>query len=130
MGYESERASIEGRISDNWTVTPIKWPNVAFEPGTASAYIEPWIVNGTSYQASLGRPAIWRHPGSLSINIRVRPQVGMGVAKTYADTLAILFRAWCASGITFGAPRIRQVGDIDGWYLLNLQIPFERDEIF
>jgi len=130
MGYEAERAAIEGRIKNNWTATPIKWPNVAFEPGTTAAFFEPWIANATAYQASLGSPATFRHPGVLSINIRTRPQTGTALAKTYADTLSTLFRGQVVSGIVFKAPHVTQVGDVDGWYLTNWRVYFHRDEIF
>src|SRR5512138_1510800 len=111
MGYAEERSAIESHLAANWTATPIAWPNVAFEPGTAAAWIQPRIVNVQSFQASLGSPAVFRHPGAVSINVWIRPQTGTAAARTYADQLAQMFRSLQIGSITFHAPAVNEIGD-------------------
>lgn len=131
MSYDAERASIEGRLKTNWTSTPIKFENVAYTPAaTTVAFIELMIVNSQSIQASIGSPALYRHPGSISINVRTRLQVGSKQGRVYADTLSGIFRGKEFDGITCRAPKVTRLGEIEGWFVLNVSIPFYRDEVF
>ena len=132
MSYEAERASIEGRLSTNWKTTPIRFENVAYTPAsTTTAFIELAIVNGASRQISLGTPALYRHPGVISINIRTRLQIGSSTGKKHADTIAGIFRGKeFATGITCKAPRITRIGEVEGWFVYNVSIPFFRNEVF
>jgi len=131
MSYEAERASIEGRLKTAWTTTPIKFDNVAYTPAsTTTAFIELAIVNGESKQISLGSPALYRHPGVISINVRTRLQIGSSTAKKHADTIGGIFRGQEFGGITCRAPRVSRVGEVDGWFVYNVSIPFFRNEVF
>jgi hypothetical protein len=131
MSYDAERQAIELRLKNGWTTTPIKYENVAFTPTDAmQAFIELMIVNAESRQVSLGSPALFRHPGAISINVRTRLQIGTKLGKQYADTLAALFRGKEFSGITCRAPKVTRLGEINGWFVYNVSINFFRDELF
>jgi len=131
MSYDAERQSIESRLKSAWTATPIKYENVAYTPGnTTTAFIELMIINSESVQVSLGSPALYRHPGTISINVRTRLQIGSSMAKQYADTLAGIFRGKQFDGITCRSPRVLRLGEVNGWFMYNVGIPFFRDELF
>lgn len=130
MTYEAERTAIEARFQANWTTTPIKWENVPFEPGTASAFVEIRIATAASFQASLGSPALYRHNGVISINLRVRQNVGTTTAKGYIDSLCAIFRGQTFSSVTCRAPIVSVIGDLNGWYTYNISIPYYRDQAF
>lgn len=131
MSYDTERQSIETRFKNAWTTTPIKFDNVVFTPiSTTTSFVELSITNGQSFQASLGAPALYRHPGNISINVRTRLQIGSKLARQYADSIATIFRGQTFDGIVCRAPKVTRLGEIDGWFMYNVGIPFFRDEIF
>jgi len=135
MGYESERALIEpmffaGMISASFATTDIAWENVKFEPEDEQTYVSFRIVHAFEDQASLGDSPLFRAAGFLSIAIMTPEGTGTATAKKNADKIAAVFRGQTLSGIIFRAPRIEEVGNQNGYYQLNIIVPFQRDEVF
>jgi hypothetical protein len=129
MTFDANRISIENHIGSNWTTTPVLYTGEP--PQHANEWIRVRITDLRSDQASMGSSAVkYRHFGILIIEIYVTEQTGSGVATRYGDTLAALFRGETVGDALFRAPVVRQIGRDEGWYRVNVEIPFQRDECF
>jgi|GEM_PF-1105923 hypothetical protein len=131
-GFEDERIAIEKRFNDNWTTTPIVWSNVPFKEQT-TPYVALFILDGEGEQVSLGTVAMRRWAGVVVIQVFTLPDTGTKLARTYAETIAAIFdRAQFSYGgsgtITCRVPSIDPVGVENGWYQVNVNVPFIRDK--
>lgn len=133
-GFEDEAKAIEIRLTTNWTTTPIRYVNAPFKE-TDQPYVALFVLDGDGHQISLGPVALRRWVGIIVIQIFVPQDSGSRVAKTYATTLAAIFDrvefSTDASGlIRCRVPALREVGIINGWYQLNVEVPFIRDKTY
>jgi len=130
--FADERAAIEKRLKDNWTTTPVVFDNVGFRP-TDSAYVAIFIQNASATQIELtGATPRHRYTGLISIQIFTDANSGSNTARTYADTIAAIFRNQTFSSGNSGtivcrSPNVQRVGVVEGRYQLNLTVPFLRD---
>lgn len=130
MTYDANRKDIQDYVAANWSSTP-----VLYDSATPAVHQDEWIRVGfrdfPAQQASIGGAAVkYRHFGMLLIEIYVTEQMGSGRATRYGDTLAGLFRGATVGDALFRAPVVRQIGRDEGWYRVNVEIPFQRDECF
>ena len=126
MSYDADRQTIEGLL--NWTTTPVVWSGNAETP-TSGDWIRVNMLNAESYRSAIHQQH-YRHPGLLVIQIFVAKNSGNGVALRYGDTIAALYRGVTSGGIKFRAATVREIGPTEGWYQVNVEIPFERDEVY
>lgn len=130
--FADERAAIEKRLKDNWTTTPIVFDNVGFRP-TDSEYIAIFIQNAAATQIELtGSTPRHRYTGLISIQIFVNANSGSQTARSYADTIAAIFRNQTFSSGSSGTiicrtPNVQRVGVVEGRFQLNLTVPYYRD---
>lgn len=134
MGYKGEFETLAGVFEAGWNgATPIAWGNLDFTPVTPLA---PWVrfsvLPGEAFHATAGAPGanIVRHPGLITVQVFVPLNSGSVEALGLADDVAEIFRGYSSVGIRCGAPWITHVGGAgdDGWYQVNVNIPFVRDE--
>lgn len=132
MSFAGERQAIEKRLSDNWTTTPIQFDNVAFSAPADNTYVSLTIINGDADQIELGETPVHRHIGVITIQVFVPVENGTNTARSYADSLAAIFRnvqfsAGSSGTILCRSPNIVRVGVSNGLYQLNVAVPYQRD---
>jgi hypothetical protein len=127
MSYEAERASIEGRLNDNWSTTAIAYENVDFDPPNDTAWVRLSILNGESRYRTVNNGK--RHTGVISVQLFVPRNSGTNTARNYADTLAGIFDNSNFNGIICRTASIFTQSLEDEWLQLNINIPFWRDEL-
>lgn len=131
-GFASERAAIEKRMSDNWTTTPIVFDNVSHRP-TDSNYVVLTIQNAAAEQIEIKNTSPrHRYTGLISIEISTPQNTGSQTARTYADTIAAIFKnqsfSYSDSGTIFcRTPNAQRSGVVEGRYQLNITVPYYRD---
>lgn len=129
MGFNSERASIESRLQDNWSTTTIKIENVPFKtPTDQSPWIRLTIIDGESNQIDLA--GLHRRVGIIIISVFTQKNSGTVTARTYADTIAAIYRSARFGNVVCYSPTIIRVGTTEEWYQLNIKIPFYVDEVY
>lgn len=129
MGFNSERASIESKLQDNWSTTIIKFENVPFNvPTDKSSWIRLTIIDGESNQIDLA--GLHRRVGIIVISIFTQKDSGTATAKTYADTIASIYRGTRFGNVVCYSPTIIRVGTTEEWHQLNVKIPFYCDEVY
>ena len=139
MSFVDERKAIESELNDNWTTTPIQWENVPFDIPSSSGVLQPYIamslLPGEGEQIELGTVPLYRWVGVIVIQIFVPEHhtSGPGLASQYAETLkAIFLRKQLSQGssgrILTRVPYMSVQGVVEGWYQVNLNTNYVRDQ--
>jgi len=135
MSFADERQAIEGRVSTNWTTSPVQYENVPFTAPTDNIYVSLVILPAAASQIDMADSPTHRHTGVIVMQVFVPVETGTNVARTHADGLAAIFRnAQFAAGssgtILCRSPEINRVGVQNGLYQLNVSVPYQRDVVY
>lgn len=133
-GFDDCTKAVEIRLNAGWTTTPIRYENVAFIE-TNEPYVALYVLDGEGHQISLGTVALRRWVGVIFVQIFVKQDTGSRLAKSYANTIGALFdRAEFSVGVSglirCRVPSIHEVGITNGWYQINVSVPFIRDKAY
>ena len=137
-GYETERSDIEQRVLSviNSTNTPIKFDNVQhLVKGTSvvetvnglSEYIRVTILNNDSETIEIGGTRT-RHNGEILFSIFVTSGTGTDRARELADDLYDGFKNRAIGTVQTQTPTVNRIGDDEGFYHLQVSVPFYRDQ--
>jgi hypothetical protein len=132
MGWESERKAIESRFATNWTTTPIKYEGAPFAEQHVP-HVALFIRYGDRSQVSLGNNPTIRSVSVIIVQIFVLRETGTALAKTYADSIAAIFdrvQFMTADNnlISCQTASIEQADETEGFFQMNVSIPYTRDE--
>lgn len=132
MSFISAHNEIRTRLNTEWAnATPIAFPNVSFNPPSPpSVWIRLTVNDGESQQIDIGsKPATIRYAGVIFVQIFTVSNKGDAEALTLADNVKTIFNNWNGVNVVCRAAKIINVGnDGQGWYQVNVAIPFIRDE--
>ena len=137
-GYETERADIEQRVLTvvSSATTPVKFDNVQhLVKGTGtvetvnglSEFIRVNILNNDSETVEIGGTRT-RHNGEILFSIFVTSGTGTDRARKLADDLYDGFKNRAIGTVQTQTPRVTRVGDSEGFYSLQVSVPFYRDQ--
>lgn len=132
MTWESEIEAIETRFNTEWAAgpnTPIRFENDPRSAPTSGEWVECVVIPATAERSTLGIRN-HRYTGFININIYVSKGTGTNRARVLADTAAAIFRDQQFSGIVCRSPDIVIVGDVNGFYQINVSAPYWRDYVF
>ena len=131
MSYEDANAAIEARFNTEWAdAAPVKWDNVEFEPTSGTSFVELQIHVAVAIQASIEVTPLHRAFGIISTNIYIPLNIGTKTADDHADTIAAIFRAATFSNVICRSPRIARLGEVDGWFIINVSVDFHYDKTY
>ncbi len=133
VDFEDAQKSIETRFSTLWgTTTEIAYDNVEHTPGpTTISWVRLNVLTGDSIVAGLaGSVNLYRNVGVIVVQVFVKEGEGVRVALLLADTAAAIFRGTQVDGVLYRAPSVERIGPSDGWYQINVNIPFQWDAQF
>ena len=138
MSFNDERQSLESRFNTQWATyttsadVPIAWDNVEYTPVTGTTFVRFSVFPGDAYQVSLGNRPLHRVVGIIDIGIFVPQGQGTKNAKDLADIAAEIFRNWqdTTNKIRCRSPYLTQIGEEEGWFQVNVTVPYIRDELF
>ena len=133
-GFDDAAKAIETRLSAAWVTTKIRYVNAPFVE-TRTPYVALFVLDGEGHQISLGAVVLHRWVGVILMQVFVLQDTGTRLAKTYANTLGAVFdRAEFSSGasglIRCRVPSVQEIGITNGWYQLNVSVPFIRDKTY
>lgn len=133
-GFDAERQAIETRLEANFVAIPIKYENVPF-PETEDPYCAIFVRRGAGNQISLGNsPQLQRWTGIIVVQVFVPADTGTQAAAAYADQIAAVFnrQEFSVSGsglIRCRVPQTDTVGVRNGWFQMNVTVPYRRDKL-
>lgn len=134
MSFESERATIMGYLSSNWSPSdpPINYENKDFtQPETT--WLDALLLGLDSKRASLGGPHhLNRYWGELQVTVLVPQNDGTKNSNILVDKIVALFdnlELTCGDGdsIVFQTPKKLTLGLSNGRYRIIVRCPFYRD---
>lgn len=128
MAFDAIRAAIEDHFSTNYSTTVVAYDNVPFTP-PATSHVRLFILDGGGSQVDMGAAPSYRYTGVVEVQVFVPSDSGSGPAMQLADEVATLFRGRTLGGVVCRTPYATRVGQRDGWYQVNVTVPFYFDEI-
>lgn len=130
--YADEGVAIYEWLTGHWAETTVAKPNTQFTPPDRTPYVDTRIRTQSAFNASINAESkLVRHPGLLTLVVRVPTNLGDGKAMDIADDLAGVFRnATVQESIHFRAPTVRPQGPTGGWYEVHVDCPYYRDTVF
>lgn len=131
MSFQVEHNELRTRFSQQIGTTPVAWPNVAYVPIVGTLWVRFNVVDGESTRTTIGATTNnVRSLGLVIVQIFAPLDKGNAAALAKADAVAAIFRDWCGSTVRCRTPSIKEVGpDGNGWYQVNVSVPFQRDEL-
>lgn len=140
MGHAALSIAIENKFNTAWaSATSIRFDNVPFTPPAAS-WVSIEVLEGESGTGSLGGAVkLRRTVGTVLIGIYTPVGEGSNAARTYADSVKLIFRDLQLSGITFKEGTAKRLGEVyfaaagvtsgtTQWYQMVVAVPFHYDE--
>lgn len=132
--FSEEREAIEtrfGQMFDTLT-TPVQYGNTTvLKKGNVSIptpykgvqFVRLNIVGGASEQPEVTR-SITRINGLINIIVFTAQDSGSQPARTIVDEIFPIFNAVTFNGITTGPATVRELPPNNGWYQLNISVPY------
>jgi len=141
MSFADERKYIEKQLKDNFdsSIIPIQYENVAtLKKGTETIkdinkvekFIRLTITGAGAEQVDIGGVQD-RHSGIITVQIIVKAGLGSNIARKIADQIYYIFNRQSFNGILTRTASIESNPDnTDGWYQVNVNAEFYRDEVY
>lgn len=132
MSFADGQSQIRARLAAQWGITtPVDWPNSGFVPVIGVPWIRLKVKEGRTRQVDIGdRKKTFRTPGFIYVQVFTATNIGNGPALALGDQVAAIFRNWCGSSVKCYAASVQDIGpDEKGWYQVNVEVPFVRDEL-
>lgn len=148
MSFALTRQAIEARFATAWAIAeptvPVKYQNALFDQPANSEWVALHVLDGPGAQASLETGPFHRYVGVIVIQIFVPENTGTQRARTLGDNAASVFlvsnrgAAFKAGGgnpldgsgrITCLTPAIEPGEVNEGWFQMNVNVPYQRDVI-
>lgn len=137
MGYATAHNELRNRFNSQWGVTtPIAWPNVKFDVPAPSTYwcrfaISDFTGNEGTQNSIGGITNNNRYTGSVIVQLFGPLDKGNGQLLAYADQVLSIFGNWGGTNIQCRRGYVKDIGpDGQGFYQINVTVPFRRDELF
>lgn len=136
MSYESELTTLASRFNTQFSASQpsvsIAWPNTQFTPTVGSAWVRFSLQQVLADQIGFGSSVVRdRHQGTVFVQVFAPTDKGVKSALEIADDAAAALRRYSTTGLFTRTPLVQDVGPTDdGWYQVNVSIPYQRDEDF
>jgi len=122
------RDAIVGQLYNNYSRTPVAWPNRKFDPETEAPdghWIRLNILMGGSVIGELGTEGLGFRYGVVKIQcFGPKGEDGRSVWVTAGTLEAIYRREVLSDCIILDEPSTNEVGTDDKWYQLAVDVPF------
>lgn len=124
MSLDGDRQVVEELLEDNWSTTDIAWDGVEYSPTPGTSWVRLTVLPGEDQFLTLDN---YRQVGLVIIQIFTPENQGSTTARGYADTITGIFRNVKQSGVLFRMPTTSRHGISEGWYQMNISIPYWRE---
>lgn len=134
MSYEQERLTLYERFFTLWEgMTPVAVENYPFNPPNDVPWVKLNILNDVATRTSLGSSPRYRFGGLVSAQIFTPQGSGTKIGRGLADIIDLIFRdkqlPMENGSILCRTPSVKTIGVTDdGWYQINVNVPFLRDQ--
>lgn len=133
--FSEEREAIETRFGNQFDsfTTPVQYGNTTIlkkgnqsvpTPYKGPAFIRLNIIGGPSDQQEVLR-TITTINGTININVFTAQDSGSQPARQLVDEIFPIFNAVSFNGIVTGPATVREVPPVNGWYAMNISVPYK-----
>ena len=136
MNFEDIRSLIESKMATDWTTTPIEFENVEDSAAllAAKAANTPWIrvtirEGAASLISMAPASSCYRYPAVLFVQIFVKQGTGTATSRIYASAISDIWRGYFTNNVEFKTPSGDVVGELNGWFQFNVEVPFMWDDL-
>ena len=122
------RDSILTLIQDNYSSSPVAWPNRKFNPDTEATdghWVKPNILMGRSELGEVGLTGLSFRTGLLKVQVFGPKNKESREAWVNAGSIESIFRRAVDSCIVYGEPSTNEIGTDERYYQLAIDIPFQ-----
>jgi hypothetical protein len=136
MSSEAELNTLTARFNTQFSASQptvsIAWPNIEFTPTTGSPWVRFSLRSADASQVGFGSSAVRdRFLGTVFVQVFTPIDQGASPALQIADDAAAALRRYSTTGLFTRTPLIQAIGPTgDGWYQVNVSVPYQRDEDF
>lgn len=131
MSFADAENALQEYFKVQWDqLTPVAWPDVAFQKPDAT-WVRFGMTNNIGRQASTGSPGSnrFRRMGIVTIQVFAKANQGGVDARLKADRAVDIFMGLCP-GFTFWNANAKEIGpDGHGWYQWNVTAEYKYDII-
>jgi hypothetical protein len=133
MSYEQKRKDIQSHFNTNFTGVAsdkIAWDNVKFDiPTDDTAWVRISVQHNTSNYVSFGPSRLTRREGIVFVQIFVPEGSTTLEASQIVDNAVAVFETKLLSGVVFQSGDVREVGVSEGWFQINISVPFYFNDV-
>lgn len=131
MSFAAAQIAIENKFNTEFTACPVQYSNVDYTPTPGVTFCKLEVIDSWSQRADIGTAnRLHRSFGLIIANIHLPLGLGTNIGRVIADSAAAIFRDTSFSGITCRSPLIRNVGEVEGWYIVNMTCNFHLDKSY
>jgi len=131
MGYETATGDLRTHFYNNWTATPIQWPNASFDaPDPPAPFVKFNTQPGSSSKLEVGKSGMNAYPGVLFLGVNVPSGSGKNTAAEFFDDLRAMFEFEQIGIVKVKEFQPSTVGTSDDgvWYQENANFGFRWQE--
>lgn len=110
-------------------LTGLTTDNHKYNPVEGSPFIRVTIKDGAGQKVGFGTTGRYRHTGVVITQIFVPDDTGTTAALQMADAVDLIWRGASFNGIHFQTPDVTIVGNVQGWFQVNVVAPYYWDDI-
>lgn len=133
MSYEQNRKDIESFFVANFSGVSsdkIAWDNSEFTiPLDGSEWVRVSIQNTNSSYVSFGPNSRIRRNGILFVQIFGPENSETVTINQIIDNVTDVFETNLLAGVVFQSPNVNELGVNEGWFQVNVSVPFYFDDI-
>lgn len=124
MSFETRSQQIQQAFSDNFSACPVAWPNESFVTPSQTAWARFNVMDNVSAYDGIGTGAPIRRDGMVIVQVFTPADTGTAESEQIADSIKSALEGLVSNAIHFGAANRRPIGNYDGWYQVNVTIPY------
>jgi len=118
--------AIINKFASEYVLSDIQYENVPFDLNRAAEFVRLSIVKGDSDQASMGGTSgnFFKQDGVIFVQVFTPLGLGTSPANTLAESISGIWRNQQFNNIVCGAPDINHIGEVEGWFQINVACDF------
>ena len=118
--------AIINRFSIEYLLSDIQYENVPFDLDRDAEFVRLSVVKGDSGQASMGGGDgnFFKQEGVIFVQVFTPLGLGTSPANTLAESISGIWRNQQFNNIVCGAPDINHIGEVEGWFQINVACDF------
>jgi hypothetical protein len=131
MGYEQATTDLRTHFYNNWSATPISWPNASFSPpDPPDDFVKFNTQPGNSSKLEVGKSGLSEYPGVVFFGINVPAGQGRNGAMVHVDDLCDMYEFTNIGVVMVREAKVTNVGQSgDGvWYQVNCNFGYRWQE--